>query len=168
MQRLFLRASLSFLTFLWTTTLIENKPEAALVQRWVTACWKCLGKLAPRGQRQSCVCLSAEWMWLPRPLLCVAVVLSLLQFERAPFLFLNVCPSFIQESVKWTWNMSVLEWVACLHVMKSNGWDSSGDSGQKCLLLSRNYNTVKTKSLLILSSLSSDRLVEVTTSTTPH
>lgn len=34
--------------------------------------------------------------------------------------------------------VSVLEWVACLHLMKSNGWDSSGDGGQKCLLLSLN------------------------------
>lgn len=34
------------------------------VQRWVIACWTCLGKLAPRGQRLPCVYLSSDWMWL--------------------------------------------------------------------------------------------------------
>lgn len=44
--------------------LMQNKCKADFVQRWVIACWTCLGKLAPRGQRHSCVYLSSEWMWL--------------------------------------------------------------------------------------------------------
>lgn len=49
----------------------RTRGRAAFVQGWVIACWTCLGKLAPRGQRQSRVYLSSEWMCgFPLPELC--------------------------------------------------------------------------------------------------
>lgn len=69
----FFSSMLLHLFCLWFTSycsglLMQSKCKAAFVQRWVIACWTCLGKLAPRGQRHSCVYLSSEWMWLCFPL----------------------------------------------------------------------------------------------------